>query len=139
MKKIIRILIFTLAISMGCLAFAGCGDETAATLEDIASSNADLTKTIKENLTTPEGTTSDISFSGDSFDITYTYDDAVDDDARKTLIAAFDENSGQLQESCEAAISDMQKQTEISGITCTVCIKNADGDELWSCTYPEQE
>ena len=58
--------------------FAGCGQGAASTLEDIASSNADLTKTIKQEIVAPKGMTSDVTFSGDSFDVTFKYDDPIE-------------------------------------------------------------
>lgn len=137
MKKITRCL---LAVMMGifCLAFAGCGEETQATLEDIAASNGDITKTIKEQITVPMGMTATVEFSGDSFDIVYTYDDTVSEDDAKVLSAAFESNSEDVKSNCEKAIDGLEQQTGITGITGTILFKNANGEELWSCTCPEQ-
>ena len=118
--------------------FAGCGQGAASTLEDIASSNADLTKTIKQEIVAPKGMTSDVTFSGDSFDVTFKYDDPIDDDMEKILVKAYGENTEDLSKDCESAIDSLQEQTKITGITCTIHIVNSSGDETWSYTYPEQ-
>lgn len=120
------------------LMFAGCGQSAASTLQDIASSNADLTKTIKQEIAAPDGMTSDVSFSGDSFDVTFKYDDPIDDDMEKILVKAYGENTEDLSKDCESAIDSLQEQTKITGITCTIHIVNSSGDETWSYTYPEQ-
>lgn len=120
------------------LMFSGCGQSAASTLQDIASSNADLTKTIKQEIAAPDGMTSDVSFSGDSFDVTFKYDDPIDDDMEKILVKAYGENTEDLSKDCESAIDSLQEQTKITGITCTIHIVNSSGDETWSYTYPEQ-
>ena len=119
--------------------FTGCGQTSASTLEDIAAANADLTKTIKQEIVAPQGMTSDVSFSGDSFDVTFKYEDAIDDDAQDILVKAFDSNSDTIKKNFESAIENLQTQTEISGITGTIHILNSGGDEIWSHVYPEQE
>lgn len=139
MKKIIKTISVLMIMAM-LLAFCGCGAEpTKATLEDIASSNTEVAKTIKEEITVPEGTSAKVSFSGDSFDVTYTFEDPIEDRLEKRLVDAFDENEDSLKEGCEKAIEDLQKQTEISGITGTIHIVNSSGKEIWSVVYPEQD
>lgn len=125
-------------IGMLCLAFAGCGAETQATLEDIAASDGDITKTIKEQITVPAGMTATVEFSGDSFDIVYTYDDSISEEDAKALTAAFESNSEGVKANCTEAISALEQQTEITGITGTILFKNSNGEELWNCTCPEQ-
>ncbi|MCQ2547359.1 MAG: DUF4854 domain-containing protein [Clostridia bacterium] len=137
MKRLITAVSALMIVAM-MLAFGGCGEPTKATLEDIASSNTELTKTIKDGIEVPQGTSAKVSFSGDSFDVTYTFDDAMDSDLEKRLVSSFDENADTLREGCESAIDDLQKQTEISGITGTIHILNADGKEIWSVSYPKQ-
>ena len=137
MKRLTRCLLAVM-VGMFCLAFAGCGSQTQATLEDIAASNGDITKTIKEQINVPDGMTATVGFSGDSFDIIYTYDDSIDEGDAKALAAAFDSNSDELKANCEEAISTLEQQTGITGITGTILFKNANGEELWSCTCPEQ-
>ncbi len=120
------------------LMLGGCGEPTKATLEDIAASNTEISKTISEGIEVPAGTTAKVSFSGDSFDVTYTFDESMDSDLEKRLVSSFDENSGALKEGCEAAIADLQKQTEISGITGTIHFLNPEGKEVWAVSYPKQ-
>ena len=138
MKKTVKGLLMVMMIGMLCLAFAGCGQQSTATLEDIAASNGDITKTIKEEMTVPEGMTATVEFSGDSFDIVYTYDDAIDDDAKKALVSAFEANADDLKATCTEAISTIEQQTGITGITGNIIFKNSNGEELWTCTCPEQ-
>lgn len=116
----------------------GCGEEPQATLEDIASSNPELTKTIADELEAPAGMSAEVSFSGDSFDVNYRLDDPVDDDAEKILVKSYESNTDVLKESCEGAIEDLQTQTGITGITGTIHIFNASGDETWSHSFPEE-
>ncbi len=138
MRKKVKSLILVIT-ALCCIAFAGCGKQTAATLEDLAASNADITKTIKEDITVPGGMTAVVEFSGDSFDIVYTYDDAVDDEDKKVLTSAFDANSDELKANCEEVISSLEQQTGITGITGNIIFKNSDGQELWTCTSPDQQ
>ncbi|MDO4834819.1 MAG: hypothetical protein Q4A40_07290, partial [Bacillota bacterium] len=114
------------------LMLGGCGEPTKATLEDIAASNTEISKTISEGIEVPAGTTAKVTFSGDSFDVTYTFDESMDSDLEKRLVSSFDENSGALKEGCEASIADLQKQTEISGITGTIHFLNQEGKEVWA-------
>ncbi|MDO4176692.1 MAG: DUF4854 domain-containing protein [Bacillota bacterium] len=137
MKRLITVFSIMMIVAM-MLAFAGCGATTRATLEDIASSDTELAKTIQDGIEVPAGTTAKVTFSGDSFDVTYTFDDALSEDLEKKLVESFNANADSLKEGCEAAIDDLQKQTDISGITGTIHILNSDGKELWSVTYPEQ-
>lgn len=138
MKRLISIVSAMMIVIM-MLSFCGCGEQPRATLEDIASSNTELTETIKDGIVVPGGTSAKVTFSGDSFDVTYTFNDALDENLEKRLVESFNENAGTLKGSCEAAIEDLQKQTEISGITGTIHILNAGGKEIWSVTYPEKE
>ena len=132
---LITIMVSTLAVG---LLLGGCGQQPAPTLEDIAADDPQIVKTIEEALTTPEGMTSEVSFSGDSFDITYKFKDPIDDSDEKVLVEAFGKNSDMLQEGFEKALSDLQTQTEITGITGTVHIFNASGDEIWTRKFPEK-
>ena len=131
-------MISVIAVGM-ILTFSSCGAQTSSTLEDIAAANPDLTKTIKQEITAPHGMTTDVSFSGDSFDITFRYEDEMDEDDQKVLVKAFDSNVGTLQKNCESAIENLQTQTKITGITGTIHIHNSDGKEIWSHAFPEQE
>lgn len=120
------------------LLLGGCGETTAATLEDIAAANPELTKTINGEIKSPRGMSSEVEFSGDSFDITYKFEDPIDDEKEKVLVEAFEANTDSLKEGCEGAIEDLEDQTNITGITCTIHIKNSSGDEIWSHKYPDE-
>ena len=121
------------------LLLGGCGQEITATLEDIAADNPDIVKTIQKEITTPEGMSSEVSFSGDSFDITYKFDEPIDDTDEKVLVKAFGKNSDILRSGFESAIADLEAQTGITGITGTVHVFNASGNETWTYEYPEKE
>lgn len=138
MKRLLLTAILIMAVSVSLL-FGGCGSKVAATLEDLAAADSELTAAIEEKLTTPAGTESGIAFSGDSFDITYTYKDQLEESAAKKLKAAFEKNSGSLAENCNKAISDMETQTGISGITGSIIVLNADGSEIWKLEIPVEE
>ena len=117
----------------------GCAEQATPTLQDIAADNPDVVKTIQENITTPEGMSSEVSFSGDSFDITYKFDDPINDDDEKVLVEAFGKNAEILKPDFEKALADLETQTGITGITGTVHVVNSSGDETWSHAFPEQE
>ncbi len=138
MKKVLTIII-VMSIGAVILLFGGCAEQPTPTLEDIASDNPEIVKTIEENLSTPESMTSEVTFSGDSFDITYKFKDKMDDSDQKVLVEAFGKNSDILKNGFEKALADLETQTEITGITGTVHIINASGDEIWSHQYPEKE
>lgn len=121
------------------LLLGGCGQQATPTLQDIATDNPDIVKTIQENIVTPEGMSSEVSFSGDSFDVTYKFSDAIDDDDEKVLVKAFGENAEILKPGFEKAIGDLETETGITGITGTVHVQNASGDETWSHQFPETE
>ena len=121
------------------LLLGGCGQQVTATLEDLAADNPDIVKTIQEQITTPEGMSSEVSFSGDSFDITFKFNDAIDDSDEKVLVEAFGKNSETLKSGFESAIADLETETGITGITGTVHIFNASGEETWSHEFPEKE
>ena len=131
--------IIVVSIAAVVLLLGGCGQQPVPTLEDIASDNPDVVKTIEENLTTPEAMTSEVTFSGDSFDITYKFKEPIDDSDEKVLVEAFGKNSDILKTGFEKALADLEAQTEITGITGTVHIFNASGDEIWTHQYPEKE
>ena len=120
------------------LLLGGCGQQAAATLEDIAADNPDIVKTIQDDITTPEGMTGEVSFSGDSFDITYKFDKPIDDADEKALINAFGKNAEILKPGFEKALTDLETQTGITGITGTIHVVNASGEETWSHEFPEK-
>ena len=101
-KTFVTIVVITAAAML--LLLGGCDQEATATLEDIAADNPDIVKTINKELTTPEGMSSEVSFSGDSFDITYKFDEPIDDDDEKALVKAFGKNSDILKSGFESAI-----------------------------------
>ena len=121
------------------LLLGGCGQQAAATLEDIAAGNPDVVKSIQKNITTPEGMSSEVSFSGDSFDITYKFDEPIDDSDEKVLVEAFGKNAEVLEPGFEKALADLETQTGITGITGTVHVFNASGEETWTHEFPEKE
>ncbi len=136
-----KIWITTIMMSIAAvmLLLGGCGQQITATLEDIAADNPDMVKTIQENIKTPEGMSSEVSFSGDSFDITYKFKEPIDDSDEKALVEAFGKNAKVLKPGFEKAIADLETQTGITGITGTVHIFNASGEETWTHEFPEQE
>ena len=136
-KTIVTIVISSIAAVM--LLLGGCGDQATATLEDIAADNPDIVKSIQENITTPEGMSSEVSFSGDSFDITYKFDEPIDDSDEKVLVEAFGKNAEILKLGFEKALADLETQTGITGITGTVHVFNASGEETWTHQFPEKE
>ena len=135
-KRFIAIIVMTAAAMLVLL--GGCGEQTAATLEDIAADNPDIVKTIQEEITTPDGMSSEVSFSGDSFDITYKFDKPIDDADEKALINAFGKNAEILKPGFEKALTDLETQTGITGITGTIHVVNASGEETWSHEFPEK-
>lgn len=136
-KTLVTITVIVMAGLM--LLLGGCGQQVTATLEDLAADNPDIVKTIQEQITTPEGMSSEVSFSGDSFDITFKFNDAIDDSDEKVLVEAFGKNSETLKSGFESAIAELETQTGITGITGTVHIFNASGEETWSHEFPEKE
>lgn len=136
-KTLVTITVIAMAGLM--LLLGGCGQQVTATLEDLAADNPDIVKTIQEQITTPEGMSSEVSFSGDSFDITFKFNDAIDDSDEKVLVEAFGKNSETLKSGFESAIAELETQTGITGITGTVHIFNASGEETWSHEFPEKE
>ena len=136
-----KIFLTTIVISIAAvmLLLGGCGQQSTATLQDIAADNPDIVTTIQEQITTPEGMSSEVSFSGDSFDITYKFNDAIDDDDEKALVAAFGKNAETLKPGLESAIAELETETGITGITGTVHVVNASGEETWAHEFPEQE
>lgn len=127
-----------LSIAVVMLLLGGCAEQPTPTLEDIAADNPEIVKTIEDALTTPESMTSEVSFSGDSFDITYKFKEKMDDADQKVLVEAFGKNSEILKSGFEKALADLETQTGITGITGTVHIFNASGDEIWTQEYPEK-
>ena len=130
--------IIVMSIAAAVLLLGGCAEQPTPTLEDIAADNPEIVKTIDEALTTPEGMTSEVSFSGDSFDITYKFKDKMKDSDQKVLVEAFGKNSDILKSGFEKALVDLETQTEITGITGTIHIFNASGDEIWTREFPEK-
>jgi len=135
--KVATILMTATAAVM--LLLGGCGEQTTATLEDIAADNPEIVKTIQEEITTPEGMSSEVSFSGDSFDITYKFDDPIDDADEKVLVEAFGKNAETLKPGFEKALADLESQTGITGLTGTIHVFNASGEETWTHQFPEKE
>ena len=130
--------IIVMSIAAAVLLLGGCAEQPTPTLEDIAADNPEIVKTIDDALSTPESMTSEVSFSGDSFDITYKFKDKMDDADQKVLVEAFGKNSNILKSGFEKALADLETQTEITGITGTVHIFNASGDEIWTQEFPEK-
>lgn len=135
-KTVVTFIVMTAAVMM--LLLGGCGQQATPTLEDIAADNPDIVKTIQEEITTPDGMSSEVSFSGDSFDITYKFNDAIDDSDEKALVKAFGKNAETLKPGFEGAIAELETQTGITGITGTVHIFNASGEETWTYEFPEK-
>ena len=136
-KRLVSFIVITAAAML--LLLGGCGQQVTATLEDIAADNPDIMKTIQEEITTPEGMSSEVSFSGDSFDITFKFDEPIDDADENALVAAFGKNAETLKTGFESAIADLETETGITGITGTVHIFNASGEETWTHEFPEKE
>ena len=136
-KRFVTIIVMTAAAMM--LLLGGCGQQATATLQDIAADNPDIVTTIQEQITTPEGMSSEVSFSGDSFDITYKFNDPIDDDDEKALVAAFGKNAETLKPGFESAIAELETETGITGITGTIHVFNASGNETWTHEFPEKE
>ena len=136
-KKFVTIVIVSIAAVM--LLLGGCGEQATPTLQDIAADNPDIVKAIQENIVTPEGMSSEVSFSGDSFDITYKFNDGIDDTDEKVLVEAFGKNAEVLKPGFEKALADLETQTGITGITGTIHVVNASGNETWSHAFPEKE
>ena len=136
-KKFVTIVIVSIAAVM--LLLGGCGEQATPTLQDIAADNPDIVKTIQKNIVTPEGMSSEVSFSGDSFDITYKFNDGIDDTDEKVLVEAFGKNAEVLKPGFEKALADLETQTGITGITGTIHVVNASGNETWSHAFPEKE
>ena len=136
-----KVWITTIVISISAvmLLLGGCGQQVTATLEDLAADNPEMVKALQEAVVTPEGMSSEVTFSGDSFDITYKFDDPIDDADEKVLVEAFGKNSETLHAGFEKAIADLVTQTGITGITGTIHIFNASGEETWTHDYPEKE
>lgn len=142
MKKLVKktAVIFAACSALAVMLLLGsCGQQPVPTLEDIAADNPEIVKTIEKEITTPDAMTSEVTFSGDSFDITYRFKEPIDDSDEKVLVEAFGKNSDILNSGFEKAIADLETQTEITGITGTVHIFNASGDEIWTHEYPEKE
>jgi len=137
MRKVLATFIVISAAAV-MLLLGGCGQQVAATLEDIAADNPDIVKTIQDDITTPEGMTGEVSFSGDSFDITYKFDKPIDDADEKALVNAFGKNAEVLKPGFEKAIADLETQTSITGITGTIHVVNASGEETWNHEFPEK-
>ena len=135
-KRFVTFLVIIAAAML--LLLGGCGQQATATLEDIAADNPDIMKTIQEEITTPEGMSSEVSFSGDSFDITFKFNEPIDDADENALVAAFGKNAETLKPGFESAIADLETQTGITGITGTVHIFNASGEETWTHEFPEK-
>ena len=136
-KKFVTIVIVSIAAVM--LLLGGCGEQATPTLQDIAADNPDIVKTIQKNIVTPEGMSSEVSFSGDSFDITYKFNDGIDDTDEKVLVEAFGKNAEVLKPGFEKALADLETQTGITGITGTIHVVNASGNGTWSHAFPEKE
>ena len=129
-----------LALLLSVLALcSGCGQQIDPTLEDIVASDSSLAKTINDEIETPKGMEADVTFSGDTFDVVYTFDEKHETDEQKALVKAFDSNAEGLNKKWEAAIDNLETQTDISGIIGTISIKNVAGDEIWTKSYPEEE
>ena len=94
-----------------------------------------MIKNIKKEIKAPKGMTKDVSFSGDSFDITFKYDDPVNDDIEAMVVKGFKANSEVLENNCRQAIGNLENQTDISGIVCRIHIFNSSGDEIWTGSY----
>ena len=137
MRKVFATIIVISAAAV-MLLLGGCGQQVTPTLEDIAADNPDIVKTIQEEITTPDGMSSEVSFSGDSFDITYKFDKPIDDADEKALINAFGKNAEILKPGFEKALTDLETQTGITGITGTIHVVNASGEETWSHEFPEK-
>ena len=136
-----KILVTTIVISIAAvmLLLGGCGEQATPTLQDIAADNPDIVKTIQGNMVTPEAMTSEVSFSGDSFDVTYKFKDKIDDADENALVEAFGKNAEILKPGFEKAIADLETQTGITGITGTIHVFNASGEETWTHEFPEKE
>ena len=136
-KTLVTIMMMSIVAMM--LLLGGCGQQAKATLQDIAADNPDIVTAIQENIVTPEGMSSEVSFSGDSFDVTYKFNDSINDDDEKVLVEAFGKNAEILKPGFEKSLADLETETGITGITGTVHVFNASGEETWSHQFPETE
>lgn len=139
MKSRMSLVLIAVLLSSVLALFSGCGQQITPTLEDIVASDSSLAKAINDEIEKPKGMKADVTFSGDTFDVVYTFDEKHDTDEQKALVKAFDSNAEGLNQKWEAAIDNLETQTDISGIIGTISIKNAAGDEIWTKSYPEEE
>ncbi len=139
MKSRMSLVLIAVLLSSVLALFSGCGQQITPTLEDIVASDSSLAKAINDEIEKPKGMKADVTFSGDTFDVVYTFDEKHDTDEQKALVKAFDSNAEGLNQKWEAAIDNLETQTDISGIIGTISIKNAAGDEIWTKSYPAEE
>lgn len=117
----------------------GCSNQPTATLEDLAESDSNIAKTINDEIETPKGMKVSVEFSGDSFDIIYTYKDKRSKADNDRLVKAFESNTDELKEGWEEAISNLETQTDITGIVGTIIIRNSNEEDLWTYSFPERQ
>ncbi|MDO4518543.1 MAG: hypothetical protein Q4B78_04980 [Bacillota bacterium] len=138
MKKSLLTILGILILALG-VAMEGCSNQPTATLEDLAESDSNIAKTINDEIETPKGMKVSVEFSGDSFDIIYTYKDKRSKADNDRLVKAFESNTDELKEGWEEAISNLETQTDITGIVGTIIIRNSNEEDLWTYSFPERQ
>lgn len=130
-----------LLVSAAALILAGCESEPK-TLEDYLIDSPSSQQEIEDSLAGLNNGDMDVSVTYDQNRVIITGD--MKTTYKKTALKAMKKSykkymKKHLTEPMEKAVSSIEQDTGISGVSIQVIINNGNGNEIWSETYPLQE
>ena len=141
MKKKLTRLAALLMVMMTVLAFTGCGASEPKTLEEYIDQNPDARTKIEEAVASQgvdEMMDVDVNYEGNKVMITCSLKTTYDEDIIDAVIKAYQEKESDLEGTVMTAISEIESDTGIDGVSIDVTIRNGDGSEIWKQHYEDK-
>lgn len=139
-KNILRALCLTVALMIGALAFAGCGQKTL-TLEEMVAQNPDMGKEISKGLgdISVKGVSPKLSYKKNTIIISLVYDKTFKEKDVKIMTKAFEKNDDAFDDVCTKAIANIKKSTDLQTVKIKIQVLDGEGTELWKKTYGKSD
>ncbi len=136
MKKVISITVAAIMMVAMSLAFAGCGSEPA-NLQEYMESNSDLQEELAESV---EGLEDDsmavkVYYEGNCMAISLKYKDTYTAEQIEIMKPSFEGFSDYFQSLADELIVEIEKETELTGVSVKIEVINGDGEEIWAEEY----
>lgn len=136
MRKIISIAVAAVMLVAMSLIFGGCGGEPT-NLQEYLDVNPSLQEEMAESMAGFEDETMSVNVyaEGNCLVMSLKYKDTYTPEQVEIMGPSFDSYSDSFQTLADGLIEEMEKETELEGVTVKIEIINGDGEEIWAEEY----